>query len=143
MRSILSARIDELTAKFIDSTNYVDLNMTGTYVDESGNIEVSLLRDKALVNGVKMWMLSREGDYYREPEKGGILDLLLGTPLDEEYSQNLKSEITTKFNAQFTLVQLIDLDVSIDNNLGVWKLYYKVLDILNKKIVDFNVNVQV
>ena len=143
MRSILSARIDELTAKFIDSTNYVDLNMTGTYIDESGNVEVSLLRDKALVNGVKMWMLSREGDYYREPEKGGILDLLLGTPLDEEYSQNLKSEISTKFNAQFSLVQLVDLNVGIDNQLGVWKLYYKVLDVLNKKIVDFNVNVQV
>jgi hypothetical protein len=142
--SIIANRIEELKRKFLTVTEYVDLYFRGIYVDpSSGEPLIAVSRDKALENSVKIWMLSRKGDYYREPFKGGVLDLLLGTPLDESRSEEIKSAITSKFQEDFSLVELKDLFIEIDYEVRVWKVGYSILDILNKRLVEFNINVQV
>lgn len=142
--TIIGARLEELKKKFIDTTEYVDLYFRGIYVDPSTREpRIAVKRDKALENIVKMWMLSRRGDFYREPFRGGVLDLLLATPLSEDQRETIAASIRSKFEKDFTLIELKSIFVEIDYELRVWKVRYSVLDILNKRLVDFNVNVQV
>ena len=142
--NIILERLKELKDRFVTSTQYVDLNIFGVYTDpDTLTQEISVYRDKALINSVKMWMMSRIGDYYRDPTKGGVIDLLLSSPLTPEYRDELIQTISSKFSAQFSLIELNQLNIDMDVELRIWKVSYKVVDIINKRALDFAVNVQV
>jgi len=142
--SIITQRLKELEAKFVDSTEYIDLNIFGVYTSTvTGNYELAVHRDFALINSVKMWMLSRTGDYYREPTKGGIIDLLLGAPMEPSNYTSLSNEIAKKFADNFNLVELINLNLEADPVLKIWHVRVKVLDIINKRALEFSIGLEV
>ena len=144
MNNLVKSRFEELQEKFLKSTDYVDLNMFGPYEDENFNtIEIALRREKAIMNSVRMWVLSRQGDYYREPERGGIIELLLGSPMNDQQAETIVREISNGFAENFDLIELQSIDVFYDYDLKLWFLAFKVIDLLNKRVVDFNINAQV
>lgn len=142
--SIISARLKELEDKFISATEYVDLNVFGVYHStQTNNWEIAVHRDFALTNSVKMWMLSKTGDYYREPTKGGIIDLLLGSSMSEEHTNSLRRDIMKRFEDNFTLIELVDLDLEPDPVSKIWKVKFKILDVINKRIAEFSLGLEV
>jgi cobyric acid synthase len=141
---LIKKRVDELTKKFLDQYDYVDLNALGPYYNKTTKSnEIAVFKDAALVNTVRMWMLSKAGDYYREPQRGGIIDEILGTKMTQENLNNLKSYMINKFKSEFTLVEIVQLDLTADPISRTWKVAFQVLDIINKTLVNFSVNVQV
>jgi len=141
---LILKRVKELRTKFLDQYDYVDLHSLGIYYDkETESNEIAVFKDKALINTVKMWMLSKKGDYYREPLRGGVIELLLGSPMTPQRASEIRSQIIDKFRIDFSLVELVQLTIDMDVKLKIWKVKYEVLDIINKKLVNFSVNVQV
>lgn len=141
---LLLKRVEELTTKFLDQYNYVDLHALGVFYKKSTDSqEISVYKDDALINTVKMWMLSRKGDYYREPLRGGIIDFILGSKMNLDSSNAIRDKILTQFKTDFSLVEIVQLTIEMDTNNKVWKIAYNVIDIINKKLVNFSVNVQV
>ena len=141
---LLRKRAEELTKKFLDQYNYVDLHALGPYYNKTSETnEIAVFKDEALINTVRMWMLSKSGDYYREPQRCGVIDLLLGAPMNQTNIDSIKNSVLSKFKAEFTLVEIIQLQINADTINRVWKVAFQVLDIINKKLVNFSINVQV
>jgi len=141
---LIKKRVDELTKKFLDQYDYVDVHALGPYYDKTtDSTEIAVFKDNALVNTVRMWMLSKSGDYYREPQRGGVIDQILGAKMTQESLDTLKNYIINKFKNEFTLVEIVQLNINADPIYRIWRVAFQVIDIINKKLVNFSVNVQV
>ena len=97
-----------------------------------------LLREvDALKNVFKLWLFSNAGDYGRKIHLGGVLDFIIGKPLNEsmrtEIFKKLSEEITAKF---YNLVPQ-DLVIVADTENRAFRITLYLSDIYNK----FNFNV--
>lgn len=89
----------------------VDINFLG----DSNNFILSDV--EALKNKVLFWLMSMEGDYVREPDKGGLLYSLLGKTLTEENLKDIKSLISSGFQDIFGKeLRLLTLDITPDRS---------------------------
>jgi len=141
---LLQDRIKSLEDKFLNQTEYTDLHVSGIYTNPvTQELDITVTRSDALMNSVKMWMMSSTAEFYRNPQRGGILSLLIGSQMNEQTQSYVESEIKTRFARDFTLVGLLSVSVTADENSRIWLIYCRVLDVINKRIADLNLNIQV
>lgn len=107
--------------------NVKDLNLTGVdLVGEPGKPFV-LSKSAAISNALQLWLLSEEGDYTREPSKGGVLPAFLGRPLTENTASQMYMQVVSKFNAEMSSqLELIDLKIVPNPMYRCWDITLKV-----------------
>lgn len=145
MRSSLEQKLDDIKRRYVDVTEYSDLSSTGLFADQEsgGRPGISIRGNTALKNAIRLWVMSRIGDYDRNPNKGGSLDLILSFPVTKENQSSLKSALESKFKAEVPYVGLINLQVNAKEDVGVWQIILGVADLVTKQILDVSVNVKV
>jgi hypothetical protein len=138
--NILEKNQTVLDKRFLEKTRYIDCDYRGFIDDDT---MPSLARGDALINSVKVWLLSRGGDYYKNSEKGGIITILLNTPLTEDNISTIENAIEEKFSKTFSLLQLVSLTVIPIYEKRVWKLSFEIKDLLNNELISFGTSIKV
>jgi hypothetical protein len=142
--SIIDQRLTDLTRRIDEISLYTDLILSGPKYDEDTNeIIITVTKNEALKNAVRMWFLSKMGDYERDPTRGGVLDMLLGRQLTDENAVALSSSIAAKFKIEFPYVVLGELIISVNYKINSWRAYMTLADLVSKQIIDLSINVQV
>ena len=81
----------------------------------------------ALVNSLKMWIVSRRGDIIREPERGGYLIDWLTKTMNEENAENVEMAIRDGIDQDFNpYLKILHLKVTAENSKRYWKIYLEV-----------------
>lgn len=120
----------------------VDLNYLGN-VAGAGDFILSDV--EALKSKVLFWITSVQGDYVREPEKGGILYNLLGKTLNVSSLNNMKEAITSSFNEMFSKeFQLVNLQLTPNTpTRGHLQIVMVVKDLLSTGLFKVAVGVEI
>jgi hypothetical protein len=108
--------------------NGVDFNFQGHELDEDSTQESDFVLNgvEAVRNRVLFWLTSAQGDYVREPSKGGLLYQLLGTTLTDSNLAAIEQEIeiffSTNFSGELTLLKAY-IVADVEQHQWVIKLY--------------------
>lgn len=123
-----------------------DLNYKGNSLTEDmlQKEDFVLGGTEAIKNKVMFWLTSSQGDYVREPDKGGILWGLLGKSLTDSNASFIKKDIQIYFDANFQgELTLIKVDVNKDLESRRWKIELFVKDPLRRELFTVAVGVSI
>ena len=125
MSSILSRNIAKLGTKFLDGIRYIDIDYRG-FINEFADPTVEL--GDALVNDLKLWIQSSQGDYYRRPTMGGFFDTIRKYPLTSAGADQLASDLKGAITKNFTSITIIELNIIPDIANRGWRLRMAIKD---------------
>lgn len=110
MPNIIQRNIQKLGKKFLENIEYEDLDYRGFL----GETQSPTLRAGAvLVNDLKLWIQSSQGDYYRRWSMGGYFDQNLRKfPLSEDGASELQGDLQASIEKQFPSIEILDIKVS-------------------------------
>ena len=110
------------TQDSIDVTKYSDLPAMGI---TTGSATLQVLGIEAVKNTMKMYLLSKKGDYGRDISKGGPLYEMVGKPLIQSNADKIKTRTTTALT-QFTNITLntITVDLDLEKKMFIVKLVF-------------------
>ncbi len=100
--------------------------------DISGNIGLSggiiqVWEEDALINSLKMWIVSRRTDIVREPGRGGYVIDWLTKAAQEQNIENLEMAIRDGIDQDFSPpLQIINLEVTVNALKRTWNIYMEV-----------------
>jgi hypothetical protein len=100
--------------------------------DISGRVGVAgdilqVWEKEALVNSLKMWIMSRKGDIIREPNRGGYLIQWLTRPMSEENAENVEMAIRDGIDQDFDpYLKILFLKVTPNYINRYWDIYMEV-----------------
>lgn len=126
MASIVERNIRKLGNKFLENIEYEDLDYRGFL----GETATSTIRAGAvIVNDLKLWLQSSQGDYYRQWSKGGYFDKKMRAfPLSDQGAKDLKEDLQAVLKKQFPTIEIIDLQVTPATQRRGWKIRMVVRD---------------
>lgn len=100
--------------------------------DISGRVGISgdilqVWEKDALINSLKMWIISRRGDVVREPQRGGyVFDWLL-KPMNSVNAEEVEMSIRDGIDQDFTpFLRILNLSVTPINEKRQWRIYMEV-----------------
>lgn len=100
---------------------YHDITITGEENPDGSCKE--LLEDDALKNALLLWLISKRGEFLKNPGDGGLLDSLMFKTIDENRIQQVAFSIKTSiFNNFFPALRLTDLQITPEYELRAWKI---------------------
>jgi hypothetical protein len=126
MRSTLLDRsIAELGSKFIKDIKYVDIDYRG-FITEFADPTISA--GAVMVNDLKLWVQSSQGDYYRRPTMGGFFDTIQKYSFSSIGANQLNQDLRSAINQNFETIEIMNLEVTPDIENRGWKLQLIVRD---------------
>lgn len=134
-QSNIESQADKLGRKFIENVNYEDLDYRG-FVPANRNITVRA--GDALVNDMKLWLQSTQGDYYRRSTFGGPLDRVHTYPLSDQGAADLRSSILEEARVIFPSVEVKILEVTPKAAERRWIINMLVQDTITNLIGQFS-----
>ena len=143
LSEIQTKMFGETARKFIDGK---DLNYKGNSLlaDVSQQEDFVLDGTEAIKNKVLLWLTSSQGDYVREPYKGGILWGFLGKSLTDYNASTIQQDIQTYFAANFQgELELINVNVQKDIENRRWKIEMFVKDPIRRETFNLAVGVSI
>jgi hypothetical protein len=97
----------------------------------------------AIRNKVMLWLVSSNGDYVREPEKGGPLVNLIGRALNEQNAIAIKQMMTSFFEDTFNIdLNLVGLTVTPNAEKRRWELVFSISDPIRRELFDIAIGVK-
>ena len=119
----------------INVADYADISYSG-----SATTSLQITSIDAIKNVIKMYLLSKNGDYQRNVTKGGVLFDMIGKQLTDANSQTLQKKITDALN-QFSNITVIKTIVSIDTQNKMFVANITFSDNYNKFISSTSIGV--
>lgn len=132
--TIITRNIKKLGDKFLSQVNYVDIDYRGQ--NPAG--DVTITAGAVLVNDLKLWLISSQGDYYRRKDHGGFLDNIHEYVLNETGANTLKSNLLSALAEQFTTIEVVALTVDPDIEQRVWKIQLVIRDTVTGIVAAFD-----
>jgi len=81
----------------------------------------------ALINSLKMWVVSRRGDVIREPGRGGYLVDWLTKTMSDDNVENVEMAIRDGIDQDFDpYLRILHLRVTAENSKRYWRIYMEV-----------------
>ncbi len=110
------------TQDSIDVTKYSDLPAMGV---GGGTATLQVLGIEAIKNTMKMYLLSKKGDYGRNVTTGGPLYEMVGKPLIQSNADKIKARTATALT-QFTNITLntITVDMNLEKKMFIVTLVF-------------------
>lgn len=96
----------------------------------------------ALKNSLKMWLFSRKGDYGRKLGKGGPLDSLLGKPINETSTEEIRTLLKDSIKEQFYNLTAEEIQIEEIPENRQYKINLYISDNINKFIVNIPILLQ-
>lgn len=141
MQNRLEKSIRTLYSSLKENIDYVDLNFMGigtrvrTFTDDNG-IKKEYTERTAEVSGVaclrdrfKIWLMSDQGDFHRNPEKGGFLTRnVVKRPFIDDNCPIIAALLKSEAESKFPELKIMDVDVSCDHSTRQWKIKVSILD---------------
>jgi len=90
-----------------------------------------LQQEDAINNALKLYLLSKKGDYGRYVSKGGPLFEILNSPADLNTQAKIK-EVIIKSLAIYSNIQVQDVIVTTDVTGEKWKIKVQYIDLYHK-----------
>lgn len=143
LSEIQTRLFSETALEFIDGK---DFNYKGNNINAAEHQQEDFVLDgtEAIKNKVLFWLTSSQGDYVREPDKGGILWGLLGRSLTEENGRRAQQDIQTFFEVNFRgELNLISVQVRGDKENKRWKIEMFVKDPIRRELFNVAVGVSI
>lgn len=126
MASIVERNIRKLGNKFLENIEYEDLDYRG-FLGETATPTIKA--GAVIVNDLKLWLQSSQGDYYRQWARGGYFDRnMRAFPLSDEGADSLKDDLLATLNTEFPTIAIIDLHVTPSTQRRGWKIKMVVQD---------------
>ncbi len=125
MSTLLDRSIAKLGSKFIKDIKYVDIDYRG-FINEFADPTISA--GSVMINDLKLWVQSSQGDYYRRPTMGGFFDTIRKYPLSPIGANQLNQELRSAINQNFETIEIMSLDVTPDLENRGWRLQLVVRD---------------
>lgn len=97
--------------------------------------KILLKEIEALKNTFKMWLFSRKGDYGRKIAKGGPVDWLLGKPIHQITTEEIKEKLSNEIKEQFYNITPEEILVEPNPNSHSYKITLFISDNINKYIL--------
>ena len=102
-----------------------DYDLSGR-VGIGGDI-IQVWEDEALINSLKMWIVSRRGDIIREPGRGGYLIDWLLKPMNEISAEDVEMAIRDGIDQDFDpFLKILYLSVTPNKDQRYWNIYMEV-----------------
>lgn len=125
MSTLLDRSIAKLGSKFIKDIKYVDIDYRG-FITEFADPTISA--GAVMINDLKLWVQSSQGDYYRRPTMGGFFDTIRKYPLSPIGANQLNQDLRSAINQNFETIEIMNLEVTPDMENRGWKLQLIVRD---------------
>jgi len=125
MSTLLDRSIAKLGSKFIKDIKYVDIDYRG-FINEFADPTISA--GSVMINDLKLWVQSSQGDYYRRPSMGGFFDTIRKYPLSPIGANQLSQDLRSAIDQNFEPIEIMNLDVFPDMENRGWKLQLVVRD---------------
>jgi len=125
MSTLLDRSIAKLGSKFIKDIKYVDIDYRG-FITEFADPTISA--GAVMINDLKLWVQSSQGDYYRRPTMGGFFDTIRKYPLSLIGANQLNQDLRSAINQNFETIEIMNLEVTPDMENRGWKLQLIVRD---------------
>ncbi len=125
MSTLLDRSIAKLGSKFIKDIKYVDIDYRG-FINEFADPTISA--GSVMINDLKLWVQSSQGDYYRRPSMGGFFDTIRKYPLSPIGANQLSQDLRSAIDQNFESIEIMNLDVFPDMENRGWKLQLVVRD---------------
>jgi hypothetical protein len=124
-----------------ENIDYVDLNFRGivnrtrmftddkgnkqSYVEQTVGVEgVACLRDK-----FRIWLMSDDGDYHRNPGVGGFLvKNVVKRPFIDANCPVIEALLRAEAEEKFPQLELLDVKVTCDHTTRRWNIKISILD---------------
>lgn len=132
--SIINRNIKKLGDKFLSQVNYVDVDYRG----QSPAGETTITAGAVLVNNLKLWLISTQGDYYRRKSYGGFLDNIHEYPLNDAGATDLKSNLLKAIVNQFTTIEVIALTITPNIEQKAWLIQLVIRDTVTGIVAAFD-----
>lgn len=116
------------TTDSIDVTKYSDLPATGI---STSSQSLQVIGIDAVKNTMKMYLLSKHGDYGRSITVGGPLFTMIGKPLTQSNADLIKSNVTSALQ-NFINITLNTIDVTTDLEKKMFVVKFTFSDNYNK-----------
>ncbi|HNQ20070.1 MAG TPA: hypothetical protein PKI46_03300, partial [Bacteroidales bacterium] len=97
--------------------------------------KILLKEVEALKNTFKMWLFSRKGDYGRKIAKGGPVDWLLGKPIHQITTDEIKEKLSNEIKDQFYNITPEEILVEPNPSSQSYKITLFISDNINKYIL--------
>jgi hypothetical protein len=81
-----------------------------------------------MINDLKLWVQSSQGDYYRRPTMGGFFDTIQKYPFSSIGANQLNQDLRSAINQNFETIEIMNLEVTPDMENRGWKLQLIVRD---------------
>jgi phage baseplate assembly protein W len=143
LSELQTKQLGDTARAFIDGK---DFNFKGNNITAEASQREDFVLDgtAAIKNKVMFWLTSAEGDYVREPGKGGVLWSLLGKSLTDANAARIKKDIQTFFSANFQgELNLLGVDIIKDIENRRWKIELLVKDPIRREIFNLAVGVTI
>lgn len=99
-----------------------DVDMFGG-VNSNGAIK-ELWGKEALSNAFHIWISSMQGDILREPTRGGVLQIQLTKPVNEDTAEDIEAILRNGITQDFEpYLDIVVITVTPDYVTRGWKLY--------------------
>lgn len=143
LSELQSKTFGENAIQFIDGR---DLNYEGNNASAPEHLrkDFVLSGTDAIKNKVMFWLSSAEGDYIREPDKGGVLWGLLGKSMTASNATRIEKDIVAFFNSSFQgELSLLRVNVTKDVENRRWKIQLFVQDPIRREVFNTIVGVSI
>lgn len=115
----LLKQIKELQNSFKESINYFDVNYKG--IDENGSIGVKGI--SCVLQKYKLWLMSDNYDYHRNPAFGGFLTkYVVKTPLSDSNAAVIEANLRLETEANFPTIKLLEVRVKANMAKRRWEI---------------------
>jgi hypothetical protein len=125
MSSLLDRSIAKLGSKFLKDIKYVDIDYRG-FIDEFADPTISA--GAVMINDLKIWIQSSQGDYYRRSSIGGFFDTIRKYPLTPVGANQLNQDLRSAINQNFDTIEIMNLEVTPEVETRGWRLQLVVRD---------------
>lgn len=126
----------------IDARKYSDIVFGKSFLsDSSGTITTQTKGVEAIKGVIKLYLLSIQGDYGRDFNKGGILFDFVGKILNQENADALAERVRTGIENYYRdiLVNEVRVSLDIENKMFVVSIFFS--DTFNKFFETLNVGI--
>jgi len=123
--SLLDRSIAKLGSKFLKDIKYIDIDYRG-FIDEFA--DPTITAGAVMINDLKIWIQSSQGDYYRRPSMGGFFDTVRKYPLTPLGANQLNQDLRSAINQNFDTIEIMNLEVTPEVDTRGWRLQLVVRD---------------
>lgn len=124
INSVMLKNIQSLRSSINENISYTDLNFRGIVNDSVTVSDAACLRDQ-----FRIWLMSDENDFHRQPEKGGFLAKnVVKKPFIDSNCPIIEALLVSEAEQKFPNIKIVDVSVKCNHSTNQWNIQVSILD---------------